>query len=281
MTQKRFSYFSKIYPPVSFNGGDDLFLEIGINQVVVMVKHKTSRQVEAFEFFQLDGKMQWEKDLAHIKTMSELLNRKFTGNFIYYQIPEALVMPEQHFSQAAAQDFLEQIYGESITTQTFSEKLAAPLHMVVIYRLNNKLTEWVHGQFMGAESHHTYAHLLNTSLAKPIAENPFVQIQFFEKHLLLIVFKHKKLQLIQTFNYTEQEDVLYYILSIAQQFELDPTISQLEICGELDKQSLIAQQFPKLFRSIHWDSSKPNGVFSSVTTAFPSHYFTPYYNLAQ
>jgi hypothetical protein len=281
MTQKRFSYFSKIYPPVSFSGGDDLFLEIGINQVVVMVKHKTSRQVEAFEFFQLDGKMQWEKDLAHIKTMSELLNRKFAGTFIYFQIPEALVIPEQHFSQAAAHDFLEQIYGESITTQTFSEKLTPTLHMVVVYRLHNKLAEWLNGQFIGAETHHTYTQLLNTAMAKSLADNPFVQIQFFEKNLSLMVFKNKKLQLIQTFNYAEQEDVLYYLLSIAQQFELDPTISQLEVCGELDKLSLIAQQFPKLFRSVHWDTSKPNGIFGSLMTDFPSHYFTPYFNLAQ
>ena len=279
MTQKRCSYFSKVYPPFSFSGGDELFITLGVYQVVVMVKHAVSKQIEAMELFTLDAKKNWQKDLSHIKTMSELLSRKFAQTHIIYHFPEALVVPEPNFSLAASHDFLDQIFGEKSNNKILFDKPSHQKDMVVAYRIEQSVIDWVQNEIPDHSNSHKYQFVLNELFKNPLPEKNYQWIQLYQSSLIIMLCKNKQLQFIQSFEYEKEEDILYYLINIQQQFEITPETTQLQISGELNKNSVLGSQLPNLFGKIHWENSQTTGVFGKITTDFPPHFFTPFYNL--
>ena len=85
--------------------------------------------------------------------------------------------------------------------------------------------------------------------------------------------------MIQSFHFETDEDILYNLLNIIRQFELNPDYSVVEISGELDKSSPMAQQLPDLFGKINWDNCGEEGIFKTILGKQPAHFFTPYYKL--
>ncbi len=281
MTQKRIHFYSETKPPASFTGAEQLIIEIGCSQAVFLVRTAGSGLTEALEIFQYDSAdTAWDEVFTEIKKTSELLTHTYQDARIFYNFPEALIVPESKFGVAAGKDYLEQIYGERFSDPVSYEKLLAGIGMNVVYRVTKPVADWVAQQFPGRHhSAHIYTEILESLYSRSLPEGNFTVIRFYRKHLIVAVLKNKKLQIIQSFNYDVDEDILYYLLSIIQQFELNPDYSVAEISGELDKQSVIAQQLPNLFANITWVDSEATGVFAAVVAAYPPHYFTPYAKL--
>ncbi len=76
MTHKRIGYYPDTQAPASITGADQLLIEIGCDQVVLLVKGQLPKQPEAFEVFETDTfTNEWKDVLAEIKKGSQLLNR--------------------------------------------------------------------------------------------------------------------------------------------------------------------------------------------------------------
>jgi hypothetical protein len=281
MTQKRIGYYSSTQTPAFFTAADQLIIEIGAYQVVCLIKSAVTNEPEAFEIFQIDTTTRdWSDVLADIKTSSALLNRHYNTTRVYYNFSETLIVPESKFSIAAGRDYLDQVYGENPNDHVAYAKLLTDTSMIAVYRVKASVSEWVSRQFPSHQLNHIYSEILNKLLTKSLPDGYFTSLRFYSKHLIATVFKDKKLQLIQSFSYQSDEDILYYLLSIIKQLELNPEFSQAEISGELSKQSSLAKQLPDLFANINWDNSGNGGVFSTVIKDHPAHYFTPYFKLA-
>ncbi len=279
MTHKRIGYYPDTQAPASITGADQLLIEIGCNQVVLLVKGQLPRQLEAFEVFDIDTFQDtWQDELAGVKKASQLLGRTYSHVIVYYNLPDALVVPESKFTPEAGRDFLDQVYGDSSTDPSGYEELAVG-GMVVAYRVKKAVVEWVNQELPVHQPSHIYSGMLNDLLGRTLPGENFVAIRFYTKHIVAAVVKGQQLQLIQSFNYDTAEDILYYLLSLVQQFNLDPGVSHVEVSGELDKRSATAQQLPNLFGKVTWHESGDTGIFSKVLADHPVHYFTPYYKL--
>lgn len=279
MTHKRIGYYPDTQAPASITGADQLLIEIGCNQVVLLVKGQLPKQLEAFEVFDIDTfRNRWEDELAGVKKASQLLGRSYSNIVVYYNLPDALVVPESKFTVEAGRDYLDQIYGDSSNDPAGYEELAMG-SMVVTYRVKKAISEWVNHEFPSHKPSHIYSGMLNELLGRALPDANFIVIRFYTKHMVVAILKDRQLQLIQSFNYDTEEDILYYLLSLVQQFSLDPAISHAEVAGELDKRSATALQLPNLFGKVTWNESGDTGIFSKVLADHPVHYFTPYYKL--
>ena len=279
MTHKRIGYYPDTKAPASITGADQLLIEIGCDQVVLLVKGQLPKQPEAFEVFETDTfKHKWADVLAGIKKGSQLLGRTYQRVDVHYNLPDALLVPGSKFTPESGRDYLDQIYGDNSGDPTGYESLLST-DIIVSYRIKKAVSEWVQREFPSHKPSHIYTGMLDELLSRKLPSDNFVAIRFYTKHMVIAVLKNKALQLVQSFNYEVEEDILYYLLSIIQQFELDPALTHAEITGQLDKRSGIALQLPNLFNNIKWDESGNTGIFLKVSADHPAHYFTAYYKM--
>src|SRR6218665_3103888 len=100
MTHKRIGYYPDTQAPASITGADQLLIEIGCNQVVLLVKGQLPKQPEAFEVFETDTfKHEWNAVLADIKKGSQLLSRSYHKITVHYNLPDALAVPVSKFTE--------------------------------------------------------------------------------------------------------------------------------------------------------------------------------------
>lgn len=106
----------------------------------------------------------------------------------------------------------------------------------------------------------------------------FVSVQIFYETIEVCVQQKGKLTLLNTFNYSKQEDFLYFVLSVFDQLKLDPLETDLYLSGTLLKKGEEHQSLKQYIKNIHWDK-KPEAYFYSYTfNAQEDHYNVSLFN---
>ena len=237
-----------------------------------MIKGAASQQVEGLELFALEkGSPDWSDVFYEVTAASQILGRTYRDTHCYYNFEEAIIIPQQKFSVASAENYLALVYGESNRHDFRYDTLLSPGHIVNAYRIRKSIHELLGRLFILYKPHHSYSKMLDDILTRDQLEGHFVKIQFYTSHIILAFVKDKQLQLVQSFQYQTTDDILYYLSSIIQQFGIHKQ-SQLEISGMFDTDSILYQQLGKLFGLISFDTIQPDGLFA--------HYLTPFYKLA-
>ena len=278
MARKIVGYYNKPENAV-ISEADQLYIEIGINELACLVKSAASQEIIGFEVFQLDkGNNDWTDIFYEVRNASQLLNGTYKDTHCQYNFEEAVIIPEPKFTLTSAEDYLSLIYGETNRHDIKYDSILPGNHMVNAYRIRKSINELMSRHFVLYKPRHVYSGILDDLLTRIELADHFIKVQFYSTHIVVAVVKHKQLQLIQSFPYALAEDILYHLLNISQQFELDNTVSNLEISGMFEPGSLLHQQLQPLFGLITFETVETTGVCKSVT-GFAAHWFTPFYKL--
>jgi hypothetical protein len=280
MIRKLVSYYTDIKDAEAAEA-DTLFMEIGNSQIACMVKGGITQQVEAFELFELDKNMtDWSDIFFELKNLSNILSRSYKETHCYYNFQEALLIPENKFSISAAEDFLALIYGESTRDDVKHDTITTGDYMVNAYRVKKSLQEWVGRQFILYQPHHIYTKILADLFAGEIPATPVLKVQIYADHMIVAVTNHGKLQLIQSFSYQSEEDILYYLMNILRQFHMDAGNAHIDISGRIQPNAVLYQQLNQLFGQMSVETINPADAAAFTHPDYPLHFFTPFYKLA-
>ena len=279
MIQKLVSYYSDTNH-TAVAEADRLFMEIGNSELAFMVKGGESMQIKAFELYELDKEAgDWPDIFFELRALSRILDRSYAETHCFFNFREALIIPENKFSISAAEDFLSLVYGESTRDDVKHDTIHAGEKMVNAYRIKKTLHEWVGRQFILYQPHHTYTQILSGLFSKEIRVIPFVKLQVYKEHMIAAVTKDGKLQLIQSFSYQTEDDILYHIMNINKQFNIHNNAADLEISGRIQTDSVLFRQLSTLFSDISAESIDPAVSAAFLSTNYPAHFFTPFYKL--
>jgi hypothetical protein len=276
MPDKIISYYNETWQADAEATGQ-LVIEIGCNDMVCLVKGAVSQEIEGFEIFRLDKESgDWTDVFYELRASSRLLNRTYLTTHCYYNFEEAIIIPGAHFTATAAGDYLSLMYGDSGHHDFMYEMIGENEQLVNAYRISRSINEMVGRHFVLYKPHHSYTSLVKDVLERTDPSDHFIKVQFYSHHIIAAVVKQNQLQLIQSFHYKTPEDILYHLVQINRQFELNPAYSHLEVSGMFETGSELHIQLQSLYGLITLDSMKPDGVF---TGQYPAHYFTPFYKL--
>lgn len=273
MAVKKLSVYSPDYPPASYTGEDELFIHMGIDRVDVLVRSGIKNLPEALEIFSKEEEVDWQETLKSILRQSELLRRNFSERHIAFSFPDALVIPEAKFSSSSTKDLINLIYGEQPHSWIGYKKMPRSFEMMLAYRIEQGIHDWITERFPSYDTTHLYAELLHHLLTDTIATEKIAFIHLEEKTWILTLLNGGQLQLIQTFNYSTREDVLYDLLNGLQQSQIPSNQCRLKISGQLTASDELVDQLSGLFQSIEWQSVPAAGIFQSLKQQFPPHHF--------
>jgi hypothetical protein len=273
MAVKKLSVYSPDYPPASYTGEDELFIHLGIDRVDVLVRSGIKNLPEALEIFSKEEEVDWQETLKSILRQSELLRRNFSERHIAFSFPDALVIPEAKFSSSSTKDLINLIYGEQPHSWIGYKKMPRSFEMMLAYRIEQGIHDWITERFPSYDTTHLYAELLHHLVSDTIATEKIAFIHLEEKTWILTILNGGQLQLIQTFNYSTREDVLYDLLNGLQQSQIPSNQCRLKISGQLTASDELVDQLSGLFQFIEWQSVPAAGIFQSLKQQFPPHHF--------
>jgi hypothetical protein len=272
MLQKTYSIYSEEL------SNQQLFIEAGKNHLACWCKKAGDKKLNAFELFQCDAYTgaSFENMLSAARLHSRLLTMKVAETKFILNTDETICIPFN--SDHNGNDFLKQnfelLFGASADASIFSEEYNGYL---IAARIEKGLQDSLRSSFPGAKFHLQYNCLLPALNANGNGNTEIVYLFFYPYYFSLIVFKQGKLQLLQTRTYNNAEDVLYFVLNIFKQYNIDNK-TEIVTGGFINEESKLYQTLYQYAEGLKLAQVDEELFATGGFKDYSSHYFLPYAN---
>ena len=182
---------------------------------------------------------------------------------------QALLLPQNYFNNYA----LLSIY-ESPSQKHFHDSIER-WQLVNAYSLPSSIYEIVEERFSPSQYFHVYTTGLkvNNGFGAPDQIELCFTTQFFR----VLVKKNNEIYLAQTYAYKTPLDVVYFLLKICYEFQMNQSLVVLVISGLVDQDSALYQELHHYFLNLNF-TQEP--LYVLPENEHPHYYFNSLYNLA-
>ena len=280
MLQKTIGFYSDAATTES-SAEDRMLLFIQTSQLVCMLQSFTTKEILGFEFFKLvDTYTKWDEVFSQVKKLSDLLKDNVDKIYLVHENAEAVLIPTELFNSNSTKEYLKLVYGEKENSICCSNELKHEETIVNVFRIETALYESLSANFKIIQHIHSYTTQLQQVFQQKFYDGKnWMKLVFDEKYFIVTLMKDEQLQLIQTFNYQSSEDVLYHIMNVVNQHDISIASLSVLISGKIDLDKTTYNLIQQYFSNIEIEKSELGNAFSEKLSAYPSHYFIPYFNV--
>lgn len=260
---------------------DRLLLFIQATQIVCMLQSCATKQILGFEVFKLvDTDSNWDDVFSQFKYLSELFKNNVGKIYVVHENVESVLIPTELFNANSTQEYLKLVYGEKENSICFSNQLKHEETIVNVFRIDSVLYESLCANLNISQHFHFYTNLLQLVFQHKLYQGKnWIKLVFYEKYFIVTLIKDDQLQFIQTFNYQSSEDVLYHIMNVINQHDILIDSLNVLISGKIDLDKTTYILIQQYFSNIEIEKSESGIALSEKLSAYPSHYFTSYFNV--
>lgn len=260
---------------------DRLLLFIQATQIVCMLQSCATKQILGFEVFKLvDTDSNWDDVFSQFKYLSELFKNNVGKIYVVHENVESVLIPTELFNANSTQEYLKLVYGEKENSICFSNQLKHEETIVNVFRIDSVLYESLCANLNISQHFHFYTNILQRVFQHKLYQGKnWMKLVFYEKYFIVTLIKEDQLQLIQTFNYQSSEDVLYHIMNVINQHDILIDSLNVLISGKIDLDKTTYILIQQYFSNIEIEKSESGIALSEKLSAYPSHYFTSYFNV--
>ena len=266
MLQKTYSIYSDDLNDVQ------LFVEAGKNHIACWCKKENDDKIRAFEFFLCDdySSDSLEELIDNTRLYSRLLTMPVTKTDFFWNNTEVLCLPQEKNDTDFFKANFDLAFGDAVDSKIFS---ASSEQCLVAWRLQNQVQHIAQQCFRGATFHHQYLPLLSSLKSTVHA----LYLFFYPHYFTLVAFKVNKLQFVQTVNYNTPEDVLYFVLNVCKQYDLEKSIN-IFCAGFIDERSKLYESLYQYLEGMQLIQPDTSVFAADEFKEYSSHYFMPYIN---
>ena len=249
-------------------GCDRLLFEIGSGYccyALLKEEERTFRQIKYITFDELDA----EESLAPL--FDELKNANCEKVIVCSAFPQSLLVPAQF--NKSSHSFLNAIYDEP--SQKYFTDSVQEWQMSTVYAIPFSIFNLIEERFSSVQFFHAYTPVLK--IYNGFSNASEIDLHFSTRDFRVLVKKDRQIQLAQIYPYKTPLDVVYYLLKICYEFQLEQGEVFVIISGLIDKDSAMYNELHNYFLNLHF-AQAPS--YSLPESEYPQHYFTSLYNLA-
>lgn len=266
MLQKTYSIYADDLNDVQ------LFIEVGKNHIACWCKKQNENKLKAFEFFQCDNYAaeNFEELIDSTRLYSRLLTMPVNNTHFFWNTDETLCVPQEKKDDDFLKANFELMFGDAFNKKIFSSSTEKS---TVAWRIENRQQEIAQECFRGAIFDHQYTFLFPS--LQLIGARTY--LLFYPHYFTLLLIKNNTPQFAQTRNYNSPEDVLYFVLNVFEQYNIEK--SATVFCGGfIDEQSKLYETLFQYLEGFQLLNADENLFDSAEFKNFSSHYFAPYIN---
>lgn len=274
MIQRKIGLYGEQQQP-AYGSNDLLILEIADGHIACMVKQPVTGQLIAFELFELEDEHgDWNNILYHTRAASQILARHFTNTHIYFNFPEAALIPADKLGTNAGEDFLNLLFGDHENTVFKYERIPDHPQTVCIYRISQSLMDAIGRNFLIVTASHVYAQLMQEASKHQHITNLLIA-QVYHGNVNFLFRKAGQVQVLQSKYFSSEADLLYHLLNISQQMQVSPGAVTLFLSGLFNAESDWMVHLRNSFGSVRMDEIHISGDLQKALTGYPAYYLSP------
>lgn len=263
MLQKTYSIYSDDL------NNQQLYIEVGKNHLACWCRKAAEKKFTAFEFFQCEDydASTFENLINQSKLYSKLLTLDVTDTTLLWVSDKKLVIPaEFNTDENFIKDYFALIYGingdEKFVTGGYEDYL-------IVTSIEKYLYNAAHNIFPKAS--------IQPSCQIVKTQDNIAQLFFYPGYFSITVYKEGKLQFFQTKHYSNPEDVLYTVVNIFHQYNIEKNI-EIITGGFINKDSKLYEVLHQYLEGLMLGTVDETLFVSPEFKDYPAHYFLPYTN---
>ena len=222
----------KLSIQVRLDGLSFFVQDLDTDEVVHYKNHLFTKKVDA---------MGLTEELEKFYASQTILKEAYKKVEVVYVNALFTFVPLAVFKEDFLSDYLK-FNTKILATDYIAHDILEEQEMVCVYvpytNCNNLLFDY-YGSF---EYHHCMSILVKKSLStisKDTADSVFVNV--YHTSFQIVVHKEKQLVLANSFDFTTKEDFIYYVLFTLEQLSLDPETVEVQLAGNITKESPLFQ----------------------------------------
>jgi Protein of unknown function (DUF3822) len=221
-----------------------------------------------------------EDEFRSLLNMNPLLNKAYNKVFVVYNTAESVLIPGSLYHPETHDAVLSAIHGDLQKGLTLSDQVKH-LELFIIYRVPKFFHDTISVAFPDGKYHHYYSAWLKARKTfSDVQLGDHLHVIFYPYKIITALFHNQALELIQSFPYDIPEDASYHLLSITEQFRLDPERVRVHVSGLLDTNSAMYTELMKYFLNVDLEARSRNFNYDFAFDNYPQHFFTPVFSLA-
>ena len=256
-----------------------LLIDVNEQHICIVRFDKENNCFEGLEYFYLFQFNSTEivDILRTIGKKYEPLKDNIDRVLVYYSTRDTLLVPQPLFSNNTFKWMAEQSLGKSQNEILFKENLKA-LDLIAVYPIPQYLQDAMLNAFPKAEFSNFIAEWLRKTIKENLPSNLF-EVLFFPKMITVVIWQNSKLQIVQSYPYENQEDALFYLLSIVSAFKISSENIDTRLSGLIDLQSPVFEAILKMFPILSVYQRPENCIYHDEFDTHPNHFFSPVLSL--
>ena len=199
----------------------------------------------------------------------QISKKKYQHVYINYFTSQFTLCPTSFYNPELNRSMLEFNIGSISNNLLLVDDVNTDIKL--IYAIDESIKSTLDLIFPNHQLKHTMSVLSKLMLVSEELVKEHIILSIHSNYIELAVKQNQKLLLANQFSIKTQEDVLYYVLFILEQYQLNPLTANITIVGNLDTNSEIITSLKKYIKNIHLALGNKSINWSGVTGT-PQHF---------
>lgn len=196
--------------------------------------------------------------------------RKFKSVNVTVFNNDFTLMPQAYQVENNSKSFLEFAGGVSESAASFS----AALHDInFCYTIRQDVYSAIERTFKNATIRHAGTVCINLLFGNSSLKNCDLLLHFSDGVFEMAARRNSQLLYYNVFKFESNEDVLYYLLFMMEQYELNPLTCRVVLAGEIDAESELHKAISKYIKSVNFAVNDKSFVLSLGDLQVPNHHY--------
>lgn len=209
---------------------------------------------------------------------NELLNHKFKAVKLIWLSGKNTLIPNSYFDKDKLKSYFE--FNQKLNDLDeihYNELKYVDAYSVFV--LPNQVANIFSKQFNNITFYNQQIPFIERSLYKHHTESKKVIVNINTDFIDICIIEDSKLLLYNNFVYKTETDILYFILYVFDQFNLDTQHTELFLNGRIEKNNSLHSQLHKFIKQLKFDKLPDEFSYSYTFNKVPAHTFTNLFNL--
>jgi hypothetical protein len=245
-----------------------LLLEIGKDYCSYGLLRRETQTIDQLQFMSFE---ETELDTGIKEIIDQLNVYQFQSVTVSSGFPQAVLVPARYFNED--HQVLDVLH--ELPAQAYLYDRIAEWQIVNTYGIPQTLYDNIQQAFPQAQYLHVYTP--GIKIYNGYVADSQMSVHFTPHYFRVILKKEGNIHLAQTYFYASPLDVIYYLLKICYEFNLDQSSVFIILSGLVEKESNLYKEVEQYFTNIHF-AHPPE--LKLPANELPHYFFTSLYNLA-
>jgi hypothetical protein len=212
------------------------------------------------------------EEISEMISRDDFLTRKYKKVSIVMPSPRSTLIPSPLFDPGRKDEYFAFNHIQSENSLVLNNKIADP-DSFIVYAISQPLFDLVKNKWPGAYPfHHLKPLFEHFKVFRRNSDENYIHIHLERDFFNLIIYSHNKLIFCNSFNYRNISDILYYILNIFKDLNLNQE-ETIYLSGQTERYNDLCSNLSLYIRNVRFAEPSGSFTFSYVFNEMGLHRF--------